>query len=191
MDIRAIGEDAQWLLRREGARLKWRGLAGLALFAAVAGLAVTLVWPVRSDVANLKAEVAGLRARLKAQTRAGGESRAAPTRADQLDTFYAFFPATRSLPDWVGQIHNAAQRNGLSLDRGDYRLQQHAGEKLLRYEVRLPVKGSYPQLRGFIAEVLHKVPAASLENVTLKRDDIHAPDLDARLTFVIFLGDGT
>ena len=50
------------------------------------------------------------------------------------------------------------------------------------------IKGTYPQLRGFVAEVLEKVPAAGLEDVVIKREAIGVPTLDAQLRFVVYLG---
>lgn len=180
-------QDLGWRLRREGARLKWRGLVGLAALAFVAGFAVSVLWPQQRQIDGLKDDVAQLRVRLRSAGD-GPAAAAPPTRVSQLENFHAFFPGMDTLPDWVGQIHVAAQRSGLSLDQGDYQLQQTARERLARYQVRLPVKGSYPQLRRFIAEVLEKVPAAALEDVIVRRDAPGQPLLDARVTFTLFLG---
>lgn len=193
MDVRALGSRVRWLLRREGARLRWRGLIGIALLAVAAGLALAVLVPAVDETESLKADVAALRTRMKSVGESGGASArtVAPTRSVQLANFYAFFPASVTLPDWVGQIHNAAQRSGLALDSGEYQLQQSPNERLLRYQVRLPVKGTYPQLRAFVSEVLAKVPSAALDDVVVKRDGIGTPELEARFTFTLFFGDGT
>jgi hypothetical protein len=51
----------------------------------------------------------------------------------------------------------------------------------------LPVKGSYEQIRGFVAAVLNDVPAAALEDIGLRRDAIGARTLEARLKLTLFL----
>lgn len=187
MATSSLIQDFGWRLRREAARLKWRGLAGLAGLVFVAGFVLSVLWPQQREIATLKDDVTELRARLRS-VGDGPVTAAPPTRASQLGNFYAFFPGLDTLPDWVGQIHIAAKRNGLSLDQGDYQLQQTARERLLRYQIRLPVKGTYPQLRGFIGDVLQKVPAAALDDVIVKRESAGQPLLDARVTFTIFLG---
>lgn len=191
MDFRTLIARGQWVLRREGARLRWRGLIGVALIALAIGLALGVLRPAADRTDALEADVAALRARLKSAGEGGHSPSVAPTRAAQLANFYAFFPVPATLPDSVGQIHNAAQRAGLVLESGEYQMQHVPSERLVRYQVRLPVRGTYPQLRAFVAEVLSKVPSASLDDVLVKREGIGAPELDAKFTFTLFFGGGT
>ena len=187
MATSALMQDIAWRVRREGARLKWRGLVGIAGLAFVAGFVLSTLWPAQREIASLREDVAQLRHKLKSAGE-GPAGSAAPTRASQLENFYGFFPTLSTLPDWVGQIHVAAQRNGVSLESGEYQLQNTGRERLTRYQIRLPVKGTYPQLRGFIAETLQKVPAAALDDVIVKRESIGSPLLDAQVTFTVFFG---
>lgn len=186
MDARALRPLALWWLRREAARLGWRGLAGIAAGVFAVGFAVSVLWPARHAVVAVKEEVRQVRASLKS----GAGTTASPTRAAQLKTFYAFFPAVQSLPDWVGEIHLAAARHGLAMDTGDYQLVRTPGARLQRYEMQLPVKGTYPQVRAFLAEVLKKVPAAALEDVIVRRESVGDPRLEARVRLVIWFGAG-
>jgi Tfp pilus assembly protein PilO len=153
------------------------------------GLWLAVLRPTALETESLREEVADLRARL----RSSGEHGAVPipTDAAQLENFYAFFPRVESLPDWLGHIHTAAARNGLVLESGEYRLVRPRDARLVRYQVMLPVRGTYPQLRGFVAEVLEQVPAAGLEDLVIKRDAIGNPELDVRLKFVIHLAEGS
>lgn len=187
MDTRALSLRTRWVARREASRLGWSGLAGIALLVFALGMALSALWPAQREVVSLRSEFADLRTRLRATGGAEG-GRASPTRQAQLETFYAFFPAPETLPDWIGQVHNAALRSGLVLEKGDYQLQRPPGGRLARYQMQLPVKGSYPQLRAFIAEVLQKVPAAAIEDVLVKRETIGAPMLEARVRISLYLG---
>jgi len=180
---------ARWVARRELARLTWRGLAGVGLIVFALGFAAVTLLPARQRAAQLQDDVTELRARLRAVGE-GGTPGAAPVpapRATQLENFYAFFPPVDTLPDWVGRIHTAAARNGLTLDSGDYLLERRKEQRLAQYQVSLPVRGSYGQIRGFVAEVLQKVPAAALDDIVLKRESIGAPALEARIRWVIYL----
>lgn len=183
MDTAAL-TSLRWMARREASRLQWRGMAGIALIVLAAGFALSALLPAQQRIEALRADVSDLRARLKS----GGESANVPVaRATQLENFYAFFPAVESLPDWVGHVHTTAARNGLVLDSGDYLLERRKGARLAQYQITLPVRGSYSQIRGFVAEVLDKVPAAALDDIVVKRENIGAPALEARLRFVVYL----
>lgn len=174
----------RWIGRREASRLQWKGVAGLLLIVGSAAFALTVLLPARHQAEQLRAEVAELRLRLKSS---GTNADVPPPRATQLENFYGFFPAVETLPDWVGSVHTAAARNGLALESGDYVLEQRKGLRLAEYQITLPVRGSYAQIRGFIAEVLEKVPAAALEDIVVKRENIGVPGLEARIRFVVYL----
>lgn len=189
MDARALTAHASWWLRREASRLGWRGIAGMALVVLAAGLVVFALRPAQREAGELMTEVTKLRTALRAGTgAAGGASAALPSKIVQLETYYAFFPDVSTLPDWLGEVHLAAQRHGLSLDSGQYQLQHPVGARLARYELDLPLRGTYPQLRAFLADVLTKVPAASIEEVLVRRESVANREMEARVRLAIHLG---
>ncbi|MBX9632272.1 MAG: hypothetical protein K2X67_17270 [Burkholderiales bacterium] len=183
--------SVRWVARRELSRLTWRGLAGAALLIFALGFAVSSLLPAQRHAAQLKSDVGELRSRLRAVGDGPAGAAVIAPRATQLENFYAFFPHVDTLPDWIGRIHTAAARNGLILESGDYLLERRKEQRLVQYQITLPVRGSYGQIRGFVAEVLEKVPAAALEDVVMKRESIAAPALEARIRWVIYLaGEG-
>jgi hypothetical protein len=159
------------------------GVVGLALAAFAAALYVSAVVPLATERAALRAEADDLERRLQP----GGAAARKGTPAEQLATFYAFFPAPQSSPEWLGKINAAARANGLALRAGEYKLERPADQKLVRYQITLPVVGSYAQVRGFVAQVLAEVPAAALEEITLRRESVSSPALEARIRFTLFL----
>jgi Tfp pilus assembly protein PilO len=179
--------SVRWVARRELSRLTWRGLAGAALLIFALGFAVSSLLPAQRHAAQLKSDVGELRSRLRAVGDGPAGAAVVAPRATQLENFYAFFPHVDTLPDWIGRIHTAAARNGLVLESGDYLLERRKEQRLVQYQVTLPVRGSYGQIRGFVAEVLEKVPAAALEDVVMKRESIAASALEARIRWVIYL----
>jgi len=171
-----------WSVRRRLIRLRWPGLAGLALFAFAAGLAAFAVQSTRHRLLALDREAAALTSRL------GGRSATAPSSGrSQLSNFYAFFPLTANLPELLGRVNHAAQQHGLVLEKGDYKLGREADFRLARYQVTLPVQGDYAEVRGFVNDVLEAVPASALDEMTLKRETIDVPQLEARVRFTLFL----
>ena len=141
-------------------------LIGCVLLVVAVATQVAWVGPLQAAGEDLK----GL------QRAAGGRPSAAqsagPTRtAEGLNRFHGFFPPADSSAQWLEVIEAAATRHGIELVSGQYRLERRPGERLARYEMTLPVSGSYAQIRGFMAQVLRDVPAAAIDNVQLRRDE--------------------
>ncbi|MFN8990700.1 MAG: hypothetical protein ACK5YP_11940, partial [Betaproteobacteria bacterium] len=189
----APGARLRWRLWREFSRFGWQGLAGLALLAAALVLWLGAWRPDEERAQRLRADVAELRARLRASGESASPGSAAPpaSRSVQLATFHEFFPQVATLPDWLAVLHSAAARNRLVLESGSYALVPPRGEqRLWRYEMSLPVKGTWPQLRGFVSDLLEQMPAAGLENVVLRRETAGAEQVEAKFDFVLWLGGG-
>ncbi|MCG6877295.1 MAG: type 4a pilus biogenesis protein PilO [Betaproteobacteria bacterium] len=172
-------------LRREVGRLGGAGVVGIGLLVFAATFYFSAHRPARVELAALNEEARQLQERLRMGGSLTGRE-AAP--AEQLAAFYAFFPNETSTPQWLARIYDAAAAKGIALESGEYKLDRKVGERLARYEILLPVKGSYAQIRGFVAEVLATVPAAVLEEVNLRRESVQSRRLDARVRFTLYLG---
>ena len=172
-------------LRAEVDRLGRSGVVGIALAGFAAAFYFSAVAPAEERRAGLRAEAERLRERLQMGGTATG---AKGTPAEQLAMFYAFFPPPQSSPDWLGKIHAAARAKGLVLRSGEYKLERSPDQRLARYQITLPVAGSYAQIRGFIGQVLADVPAAALEEITLRRENVSNPTLEARIRLTLYLG---
>lgn len=172
--------DLRRLLRRIGLP------AVVAVLLAVLGAALYLagVQPLRQQVAGLRADVDAAQRKLRSGKL---EGRAAPASvAEQLRSFQAFFPRAESLPQWLDTIHTIGRGSGLTIRSGEYRLER-TDKGPWRYHVTLPVAGSYLQVRQFITFVLRELPAASLDDVQLRRDPTAGDRVEARLRFSLHL----
>ena len=121
---------------------------------------------------------------------------------DDITKFYARFPDGASLPKWLSLISETAVKQGLLLNRGDYKLTQIKSTpanstpansnpgQVSRYEIVLPVTGQYSQIRQFIAQVLYQMPALALSEMQIKRENTLSPKVEARLVFVLMLQGG-
>jgi hypothetical protein len=172
-------------LRREVGRLGKAGVAGIALIVFAAAFYVSAVRPGAASLAALRTEAGALEGRLRSARAPGGRE---ATPVEQLAAFYAYFPTLDSGPEWLKRIYAAAESRGVALDSGEYRLGRTAGERLARYEITLPLKGSYAQIRGFVADVLAAVPAAVLDEVNLRREGVDSARLDARVRLTLYVG---
>jgi hypothetical protein len=160
------------LLRRLGAP----GVAAVGILLFCAAFWASAIAP----VAERHARAAETLARLDG-ARAGGSQSA----DDGLDTFYQFFRSGKSSADWLQRIYALARKEGLQLRQGTYRFER--GERLSRYEVTLPVRGSYAQIRRFTADVLNEVPVASLDGIGFERKRADDPQVEAQVKFTLFL----
>jgi hypothetical protein len=161
------------------------GVVGIALVAFAVAFYFSAVAPLATELAGLRVEADDLERRLQMGGPGAGGMKGTP--AEQLATFYAFFPSPQSSPDWLGKIYAAARAKGLVLRSGEYKLERSADLKLARYQITLPVAGSYAQIRGFVGQVLADVPAAALDEITLRRESVSSPTLEARIRLTLYL----
>lgn len=166
-------------------RLGWPGAGGLALIALAAGYAL---FGLLSGVeARDRAEERALRAQARlARVQSGAEPVPEPP-GRQLASFHQALPAQFDATASIDRIYEAAAAEGLSLARGEYALQIDPETRLARYQILLPVRGSYPQLRRFLGSALAAVPALALDDVEFQRKDIAETQLEARVRMTLYL----
>jgi hypothetical protein len=164
-------------------RMGRAGVLGIGL------LVFALTWQV-SAVVPASDELALLQSRLARAERSAAQG-VAPERgaAGQLKAFYGHFPKVSEAPGLVLKIHTVAQAQGLVLETGEYHMTRDAGLGMVRYQISLPLKGAYPQVRRFIANVLDEVPAAVLDEVAIKRDAVGARGVETRVRLTLFLAE--
>ncbi len=172
-------------LRELAGPLGTAGAGGAALLAIAAALHFGRVVPLERDVAALQAEAGSLQSRLRSGKSIG--TRTDENSAEQLATFYAYFPPASAAPELLGKIHAAAAANGIVLKSGEYKLDRNNDQRLARYLVTLPIAGSYAQVRKFVSAVLADVPAASIDEIQMKRESIAATTLEVRVRLSIYL----
>jgi Tfp pilus assembly protein PilO len=184
MNAQASIARATWTVKRSVIRLRWPGLVGVGLLVFTAGLTAVTIQTARERLQALNTEAA----KMSTQLGSKGSTPALASGRSQLSNFYAFFPLTENVPELLGRINRSARQHQLVLEKGEYKLSNEPDFRLARYQVTLPVSGDYTQVRAFVNDVLQAVPSASLEELTLKREAIDQPALEARVRFTLFLG---
>lgn len=170
--------------RRALAVLGWPGLLGLALLLGAAGVYLTVVQDRTARLAELTRESASLKSRIERAAKSGIPETGS---MEELNKFYGFFRGT-SLTGWLNKLYAAAEAQKLVLEQGEYRLSPEKSGKLARYQVTLPVKGSYLQIRQFVDQALIDVPVAALDDINFKREAIGSTQLEARIKFTLYVG---
>jgi len=165
------------------ARLGWPGIVGLGMLIAVTGFYLSALTPQQTHLAQLRQQLADQREEER------HPQQPVRTPGDVLGAFYDNFPASTRLPAVLGVIFEAAKDQSLSLDQGEYRVATTHVGKLIQYQVTLPVRGSYPQIRRFVDESLAKEPALSLQSIHFERQKIDDPAVQAKVKMTMFLGE--
>ncbi|MBI1425277.1 MAG: type 4a pilus biogenesis protein PilO [Gammaproteobacteria bacterium] len=166
--------------------LRREGRLGLALLVLALLVYVTVLSPLYSQQLQLQQDIDDLNKQVHASLK---QSMTEPTTtAEQLFTYYQFFPAQSTAPNWLNKIFTAARDQHLDLPEGKYRVIHERAGSLLRYEITLPVTGSYQQLHKFIAAVLSEIPIAALDGVTFERNKISNALIDAKFKISLYLG---
>ncbi len=87
----------------------------------------------------------------------------------------------------LGVLFRAAHDAGLQLDQGAYRVTRQRHGRIAVLAITLPLTGSDPAVRGFLADILAATPGLALESLVLRRPDIATTDLTADVHLALFL----
>jgi hypothetical protein len=153
------------------------GLAAVVLVALTAAFALFALKPLQEKNAGLEAMLA----RSSSST-----ARSEAGTAGKLATFYRYLQRGESTTDWLAKLYGIAAATGVGLQSATYRTQA-ASARLDRYEITLPLHGSYAQLRDFLERALAEIPVLSLDQMTLKRESRNDGTVQAELHLTLHL----
>ena len=171
-----------WRIKRSAQELGWSGMAGLAAFIFAAGYYFLNYLPLANE-ATLQRQALNVASVLLEQS---GHQEEIGTPVRQLDEFYSRLQQHGDVPEVVRALHRSARAVGLRFVRGDYRPQRDAAGNLLRYQITLPVRGSYPKVRRFLAQAMRDEPALALDGVAFQTDK-SGGSLETRVQFTLFV----
>lgn len=157
------------------------GAASLAISGAAA-----LLWlpAVRQETDSLAASAD------RAEHRARLLHRQARTVASTLPPrarYLAGFPVADARQARLGVMLSLAAAQHLEPRTLELKLSSDRELGLLRYTVNLPVTGTYPQLRTFIAAAESSDPALSLDHLRLHRASPSTPAVEADLAWTFYM----
>ncbi len=159
------------------------GALGLGLIFFTASFYFSALAPALTEQERLQAEEQKLvlpdRQPLAAVTTASGDTRSDPD---------AMLPSAEAL-ELFDRLHAVGEKNGIAIERATYNVIRHEKLSALQYEVTLPLRGSYPNLRIFLRESLDLAPSASLDSLSLQRAKASDTALEAsvRLSYLFAL----
>lgn len=182
-------------LNRMLPQLRWKfgclgtiGKIGLGLIAATIIYLISAVLPHDSELEKLKTRADVLQTQLASNQPAGTPEAGVKMTGDQaLQVFYDFFPNIDSSPFWIRELTRIAKEKNIELSSSEYRLINEADARLARYEMILPVRGKYKQVRAFIAAALEAVPAMAVSAIAIRRENVTSDILEVRLEASLYL----
>ncbi|HUO44300.1 MAG TPA: hypothetical protein VMT94_05235 [Burkholderiales bacterium] len=184
--------DWRGLLTRAGAALRARldalgtaGVVGLGLLVFDAAMFTSSVLPSYGEMDRLKAQFALYKHDDKSMP--GGMLDMASRSGRELEQFARYLPTLGEAPALIMKLHEIAAQNSLQLGSGEYRLTQEPDSNVMRYQIVLPLHGSYVQARLFIAQALDEVSPLTLEEVAIKRASVGDRNTETSVRFVMYL----
>ena len=166
-----------FLLHRHG----WPAAVGLLLMACI--------WP----LAHFGADAARTEALALQQAQVAERARQARQPDPKLDLatrqaeFEAGLPQAAGALQAVRHIHRSATEHDVVLSTGEYRLVSEPGGRLQRYQITLPAVGTYTDVRAWMADVLNELPTVALDELSIKRNAVGEPLVQARLRWSFYL----
>lgn len=107
--------------------------------------------------------------------------------SQQLDEFHKALPTQLDATQVIDRIYAMASKEKINLARGEYALGIDPKTQLARYQILLPVRGNYPQLRRFLHALLTDLPAVVVEDVDFQRKRIADTELSGRIRMTLYL----
>jgi hypothetical protein len=150
--------------------LGFSGALGLALLGFFVVFSILVLNPLEARHARLQEQLARM-----------APGKAPDTGAEKVAAVYGFLKKPESATDWLAKLHGIGAASGVKLRSASYKTQPAEGA-IVRYEIVLPVSGSYPQIRDFLQRSLAEIPVLSLDQLALKREDGGAVQAELRLT---------
>lgn len=166
-------------------RLGWPGLGGVVL------LGFAALWSALAVQHGIETrERAAARAR-EAETRLAlarrGELDVMPQPERILRDFHTALTGQPAATTDIDRLYAAAEAERISLARGEYALVVEPDTALARYQILLPVRATYPQLRRFLASAMGELPALGLEDLDLQRKQVADTELEGRIRMTLYL----
>jgi hypothetical protein len=150
------------------------GLMALLLLACALAFTALFVQPLQEKNRKLQSALA----RVQPGAPAGNA-------AEKLGELYQYLGKNEATTDWLARLYAIGKATGVDLNSASYRSEQ-AG-RFERYQIVLPLTGSYAQMRDFLKRALTEIPVLSLDQITLKRESRRDDAVQAELRLTLHM----
>jgi len=98
-----------------------------------------------------------------------GRKADASVSGEKVAAVYDYLRKDESTTDWLAKLHGIGAATGLQLRSASYKTLPAEG-RIVRYEIVLPVSGSYGQIRDFLKRARAEIPVMSVDQLSLRRE---------------------
>lgn len=146
-------------------------LASLVFIAATGVFTVLVVWPL-DEQAKQPIEI----------------QRPAPlmSQPSALEGFYAELRRGETTDAWLAKLYAAALASGVELRAAQYRLAE-SRHRIERYEIVVPVTGTYAQVRRFLNLAVVEIPVLSVDRASFRRKTVNEGRIEADIVLTLHL----
>ena len=163
-------------------QLGWQGLLGFGLVIGSLAILFFMVYPTIQNTKNSDARI--LKMQQYVQQHPVVLKPAKKLNFEQQ--FYDLLPVHSEANRKVAQMLDAVEQVGLTVNNVEYSTQPYS-DAMIKYQIKLPVQGTYIQVRQFINIVFEALPTVALNNVDFRRDDIGSDTIQTNLYFTLYL----
>ncbi|HEX9431761.1 MAG TPA: GspMb/PilO family protein [Burkholderiales bacterium] len=153
------------------------GMVAMVLFAAAAVFMTLVLQPLKDKNRVLEAR-AGIGRDLGAVQNVNN--------AEKVGAVYQYLEKPEATTDWLAKLYAIGRATGVELQSASYKTQAASG-RLERYEIVLPLTGSYTQMREFLKRSLAEIPVLSLDQISLKRENRREGTVQAELRLTLHM----
>lgn len=175
-------ETIEWLLYK-WRQLGWQGYLGLLLMLSAMFLLVVLIPAKLNVLTTLNLE----KSKLGSQNFNLEQVENEQNPVDVINDFYAILPLQDEANNKIAEILEAAKAAGLVSNKTQYTPQDVPASAMVKYEINIPVSGSYIQIRQFINTVLNAHPSLALKTANFHRRDINNSVVEADIQMTLYL----
>jgi hypothetical protein len=106
---------------------------------------------------------------------------------DRFQTFRDRLANDDERTEVLKKLFTEAEKAGIVLQQGDYTLLEDADGNFVRFQILLPLKGSYMQIRIYVQTLLETIPALSLDEIGFRRESARSQNVDAHLRLTLYM----
>lgn len=99
----------------------------------------------------------------------------------------ADLPTLQEVSEIITRLHEVARASGVTWLQADFLFSPASATQLPTYSLVFPLQGSYKNIRQFITNSLNNEPALALSEISFKREDPNAAQVNAQVRFVLYL----
>lgn len=114
---------------------------------------------------------------------------ALPKEAAALPSRDASLPFRTDLPVLFDGVRGAFVDAKMVWPEAEYKYSSISEDSLAHVEVRTVFKGTYPQVKALVAEIMSRYPSLGVRAWTMTRPNADTQELDVSMTWVVFFRD--